>query len=52
MKRRLLLGFVFALALAAPAAVYASEGNSNPLCYLVEKYSLEWYVLWCNYTEY
>jgi len=39
-------------ALAAFAlAVVVLYGNSNPLCYFVERYSLEWYVLFCNYTE-
>ncbi len=49
MKRRLLIGAIVAAMLAIPALVYAS--NSNPLCYAFEKYSLEWYALFCNWTE-
>ncbi len=49
MKRRLLIGLFVAALLAVPAAAYAA--NSNPLCNLVEKYSIEWYVMFCNYTE-
>lgn len=49
MKRSVLVGVFVAVLLAVPAAVYAS--NSNPLCYLVERYSIEWYVLFCNLTE-
>ncbi len=37
--------FAFAL------VVIVLYGNSNPLCYFVERYGLEWYVMWCNYTE-
>lgn len=49
--KRLIYALVVAVSLAAPGIAYASEGNSNPLCYLVEKYSIEWYVLFCNWTE-
>ena len=47
--RRLFIGLFIAGMLAVPAMVYAS--NSNPLCLYVDKYSIEWYVLFCNYTE-
>ncbi len=49
MKRRLLVGFFLAAMLAFPAIVYAA--NSNPLCAVFEKYNLEWYALFCNWTE-
>jgi hypothetical protein len=49
MKRRLLIGAFVAGMLAFPAMAYA--WNSNPLCYLVIKGSIEWDVLWCDATE-
>ena len=45
------LAFAVVLGVALPAAAYASAGNSNPLCYFVTRYSIEWYVLFCNLTE-
>ena len=49
MKQRLLTGVLLAAFFAVSAIVYAS--NSNPLCYLVTKGSIEWDVLLCKWTE-
>lgn len=38
-------------AAALAVVVIVLAGNSNPLCAFVPRYSLEWYVMFCNYTE-
>lgn len=49
MKRRLLIGAFVAAMLVVPALAYA--WNTNPLCYLFPKGSIEWTILGCDATE-